>query len=210
MSQKSELEEDLLALAALRDEDIDTSDIPERLDFSGGRLGQFFNLVQRDYDVRAIANWCLSKLKSEDRSETQMWINKIVYFIHELSLTKYRTLLTPARVEAWDHGPVFREIYFGHPKGYEIDFFTKFNPKERKRELASEDFQTYDLEIFEDAWAKYGHMSASRLRSLSHAPDTPWSLVWNSNDGRRRGLEIDIPSIIGRIGQGYGNSKKSV
>lgn len=209
MDQNSQIKKDLISLALLPDDEIDTSEIPQRLDFSSARRARFFNLIERSYDVRAIANWCLEKLKAEGRIETQMWMNKIVYFIHQLALTKYRTLLTPARVEAWDHGPVFREIYFGIPKGAEMRPFTRYNSKARKRELAAEDFSPIDLGIFEDAWTRYGHLNAPRLRAISHAPDSPWSLVWNSKGDKRHGLEIDVPAIIGLIGQGYGNSEKT-
>lgn len=206
MNDRTPFEDDLWALANLRDDQIDTSDVPERIDFLNGTRGRFFDLTARNYDVRAIANWCLERAESEGRSVTSMWLNKIVYFVHEVALREFRTLLTPARVEAWDHGPVFREIYFQFPKEAKAHKLLKFNRASRRREPASESFGSSDLAIFEKAWQRYGHFSASKLREISHRPGSPWSIVWESR-GNAPGAQIDVSTIIGLIGQGHGKGK---
>lgn len=49
-------EADLKALAAMRDEDIDTSDIPEVLDWSGAVVGRFYRPVKQPVTLRLDAD----------------------------------------------------------------------------------------------------------------------------------------------------------
>lgn len=47
---------DLKALAAMRDDDIDTSDIPEVLDWSGAVVGRFYRPVKQPVTLRLDAD----------------------------------------------------------------------------------------------------------------------------------------------------------
>jgi len=198
------VEDDLLALAAMSDDEIDTSDIPERTNFKGGVRRRFFNLSLREYDVRAIANWCIAKAKSAGVRTSSLWLNKLVFFIYEGALVHNRVLLTPARAEAWDHGPVFREIFSQTDGDKEVEFLTKFDVELRTRVLAEEKFQELDIALFESIWNKYGHLSASEVRRISHLEGTPWYKVWYQADVPNPGKVIDINDIIGHIGLNYG------
>ena len=51
-----ELEEQLEALAAMKDEDIDFSDIPEIRDFAGFERGKFFRPVKKPVTLRLDAD----------------------------------------------------------------------------------------------------------------------------------------------------------
>jgi uncharacterized phage-associated protein len=198
------IEQDLLALAALSDDEIDTSEIPERLDFRNAVRGRFFDLAHRNYDVRAIGNWCIARARAERIRTSSMWLNKVVFFIYEQSLKTNRVLLTPALAEAWDHGPVFREIFSQTDRDTEVDFLTRFNVRSRTREIAFEDFLDTDLRLFESVWAKFGHLSASEVRRISHLKDAPWHKVWYETNTSNPGKVIDIVTIIGHIGLNYG------
>jgi len=50
------LEEQLAALAAMKDEDIDVSDIPEIQDFAGFTRGKFFRPVKKPVSLRLDAD----------------------------------------------------------------------------------------------------------------------------------------------------------
>lgn len=196
MDSKHNLAADLLDLSQLDDRNIDTSEIPVRTSFEGGHRARYFDLRVRDYDVRAIANWCIERATSENIAVTSLWLNKIVYFVYEKALQEFRVLLTPAKVEAWDHGPVFREIY------YELDkenptFLKMFDVKMRKKVLASADFVTEDLIIFNSVWNRFGRMSASELRNISHNPGSPWHVVWTYRGKTNPGMVIDTTTILG-------------
>lgn len=198
MDSKHNLAADLFDLSQMDDQDIDTSDIPERSSFEGGFRGRYFDLRLRNYDVRAIANWCIHRANANNVSITSMWLNKIVYFIHEKALQEFRVLLTPAKVEAWDHGPVFREIYFQFDNE-RPDLLSSFDIKSRKKVISSESFNDEDIRIFNSVWDQMGHLSAAQLRNISHKHNSPWHIVWSYRGKSNPGMIIDIPTIIGQV-----------
>lgn len=197
MTENDPLSQELLALESLSDREIDTSDIPVRSDFSDGVRGRFYHITSRDYDVRAIANWCISRAKSQSVSVSNLWLNKIVYFIYEEALKIHNVLLTPAKAEAWDHGPVFREIYFGFEDGVEIDLLKSFDFVSKSKVVANENFALSDLAIFESVWNSKSHLTPSQLRKLSHGRNEPWHRVWHYAGKSNPGMHIDIATIIG-------------
>src|SRR4051794_20001957 len=68
--------------------------------------------IARDkFSVRALANWILDLADRKDAPITNMALNKLVYFVIEKVLVEQKRLLTEAKIEAWEHGPVFRELY---------------------------------------------------------------------------------------------------
>lgn len=200
------IDEDLVALAAMSDDEIDTSEIPERLDFRNAKRGRFFDLTHRNYDVRSIANWCLRKAQAERIRTSSMWLNKLVFFIYEQSLKSNRVLLAPALAEAWDHGPVFREIFSQTDGDKEVELLTRFNVRLRTREEAFEDFIESDIKLFEKVWREFGHLSASEVRRISHLKDTPWHKIWHETHASNPGKVIDVATIIGHIGLDHGKN----
>ena len=52
---KKHIEEELKALQAMQDDDIDTSDIPE-VDFSGAEVGRFYRPVKKSVTIRLDAD----------------------------------------------------------------------------------------------------------------------------------------------------------
>lgn len=63
------------------------------------------------YSVRGIANWILDEADARKLPVTNMALNKLTYFLYESYLINFGAVVTKARIEAWEHGPVFREIY---------------------------------------------------------------------------------------------------
>lgn len=63
------------------------------------------------HDVRTIANAVLELAEAKGRPVSNLSLNKIVYFLHAASLHERGEPLVSAKIEAWDHGPVFRELY---------------------------------------------------------------------------------------------------
>lgn len=196
MTKKRTLEDDLVSLAALADEDIDTSDIPETVDFRDAERARYFPLAQRKYDIRAIANWCIDKARFEGRSIGTLWLNKIIPFIFEEAIQKNGVVLSAARLEAWKHGPVFREIFFDDRIERKATYFKKFNTRTRQMEVAREHFLMEDISLFEDVWKNLGHKSGTELRAISHRKGGPWSAVWSEVENENLGFEIDIATIM--------------
>src|SRR5688500_4115918 len=63
------------------------------------------------HDVREVANFVLDLAEEKGIALSNMAINKIVYFVHVDYLLAFSQPLVSAKIEAWDHGPVFRELY---------------------------------------------------------------------------------------------------
>lgn len=201
LSQK--LLDELKALKLLSESDIDTSDAAEVADWEAAVRGAFYNgkLEERGYDVRAIANWFLNAAQVAGQSITNLHLNKLVYFAIERALVEQRLLLTPAKIEAWDHGPVFREIYHSVKGSEDRPIRTpiqKFSVAERKMIPAAEKFSDEDLAFLNGIFETYGDLSAGQLRSLSHSAGGPWDLVWNHKTRTNYGMEITPGIIISR------------
>ena len=60
---------------------------------------------------KAIANLILEVAAEIGVPATNLSINKVAYFAHGSYLAKYGIPLIDAKIEAWEYGPVFREIY---------------------------------------------------------------------------------------------------
>lgn len=206
MAVDTQLERDLLALMSIADDEIDTSDAPIIGAPKHVTVGKYSGLEVKKYDIRSIANWCIKKAKSQDIEIGNMWLNKIVYFTYEKALKDFNVLLSPARIEAWDHGPVFRELYFSFSNRASSGLFEKYDIKHRRREIAEDNFDQSDIAIFEEVWLDFGHRTAAALRSLSHKSGSPWDIIWTSGGHANPGMEIDIGTILGRkVGQHHGN-----
>lgn len=190
------------------DSAIDTSEISDTTDFRGAQRARYFPLNSRGYDIRAIANWCIRRAETEGRKIGTLWLNKIVYFIHESAIQDFNILLSGARVEAWKHGPVFRELFFDDKVEKQASLFKKFNKRSRQMEEANEDFAPSDLAIFESVWEHVGRKSGSELRELSHLPGSPWDAIWRQSMGGNLGLEIDVATILGRKAGEHGRKKQ--
>lgn len=206
MGTDNEPEFDLAKLAALPDDEIDTSDISELKALRRPRIGRFSEIESRGYDVRAIANWCLIRARRVEIKVSNLWLNKLVSLIYESSLINRRVLLTPARMEAWEFGPVFREIYFNFPKENQ-SLLSKFNVVKRQKEIADDSFHSEDIAAFEEVWQKFGHLSGSRLTTITHASGTSWSKVWLRGGAVNPGMVIDVETILGHTAdQSNGNT----
>ncbi len=199
MGSDRKISDELARLALLSDAYIDLSDAPEQHGFVAAERGKYLPLKNRNYDVRAIANWCIAKANRENQKLTNMSLNKLVYFIVEKALTTKSVILTQAKIEAWNHGPVFREIYFESKGEVGQNGIEKYDTTLRKKIRADEDFLNEDIQIFEEVWKALGHKSAAYLRNLSHKGGSPWDAVWNYSGKTNPGMEIDVGIILSRF-----------
>jgi uncharacterized phage-associated protein len=157
-------------------------------------------------DVRAVANFVLNAAKQADVPVTNMAINKIVYFMYVDYLVSFGERLTNAKIEAWKHGPVFRELYsafnrFGDSPISELA--TRIDPNTGDKivcELSLDPDKTEFLQTIVEQLLK---LSASRLRNLSHLPGSPWDKVWNHLQLVNVGMEISDEIILSSNSNGW-------
>lgn len=156
------------------------------------------------YSVRGIANWILDYADELGVRHTNMGINKLVYFAVEAFLVRKNVLLTNAKIEAWEHGPVFRELYqsfkaYGNGAiGGRAKFFS---PVSEEYEEAIAHLTDDDAMFLKQTIEPIINCSASELRALSHAHDGAWHKVWWYAGHANPGMEIS-PALIAQIATG--------
>lgn len=199
----SRLQAELERLSLLRDDEIQTDDIPEVADFSSFQRGRYAEprLVERNVDIRALANWFVARFKAANRKITNLSLNKILYLAIERGVVEKGILFSPAKIEAWKHGPVFREIYHAskHEGREEIkDAFKKFDLASRQFVTAKADLSVDDTEFLESIFNDYGFLPAGKLVEITHEVGSPWHAVWLSGRNVNFGMEITKQVILSR------------
>lgn len=156
------------------------------------------------YDVRGVANFVLDVAAADQRTVSNLHINKIVYFLHADYLVAHSRPLVSAKIEAWTHGPVFRELYrefkvFGN--GPINARATALNPQTGTREVALCEFKPEELRFLKELAKKYVSMKPSALVAQSHIDGGPWDQSWNHEGEANASMRISdelIKSWYGR------------
>jgi uncharacterized phage-associated protein len=129
----------------------------------------------------AIANEFL-KLQGGEVGLTQMQLQKLAYIAHGWNLAINGEPLIAEDVQAWDNGPVFRELW-DHLTRYGSAFVTKLISPANKpnffgRDLSKEPYKAKlskeERAVIEHCWKRYGRYGAFRLSGLTHQEGTPW------------------------------------
>ena len=151
------------------------------------------------HDVRALANFVLKTANDTGMTATNMAVNKIVFFLYSDYLLKFQKPITNAKIEAWDHGPVFRELYSAFKKygdGAITDFASKVSPITGEKEICIADLSEDQLKFLKPIAEKLLTFSAAKLRQLSHVPGSPWDKVWNHGGAINAGMQISDDIIL--------------
>lgn len=134
------------------------------------------------YDVRELANFVLDLAEREGLAISNLAINKVVFFLHAYFLVQFGKPLVSAKVEAWDYGPVFRELYRefrGFADKPIRDRAHRINPRSGERELCKYNFPEDERSFLEEVGQKYVRLSPGSLIRMSHEKGSPWDQVWN-------------------------------
>lgn len=151
------------------------------------------------YSVRGLANWILDYSEKKGVAQSNMSINKLVYFAVEHVLQKRGRLLTKAKIEAWNHGPVFREVYQDFKKHGDGSINTRaesFCLETARRERASISLTPGDEADIIEGIEGLISLPACVLRELSHAKGGAWDRVWSYAGHANPGMEITPELMI--------------
>jgi uncharacterized phage-associated protein len=151
------------------------------------------------HDVRTIANFVLKSANERGLTVTNMAMNKIVFLLHSDYLLRFQRPLTNAKIEAWEHGPVFRELYSAFKKygdGAITDFGSKINPLSGEKEVCVIDLSEEQSDFLKPIAERLLKFSAGKLRQLSHLPGSPWDKVWNHGGVINAGMQISDDIIL--------------
>jgi uncharacterized phage-associated protein len=150
-------------------------------------------------DVRAIANIVLARASQLKLPVSNMALNKIVYFIHCDHLLERGEPLVRAKIEAWKHGPVFRELYHQF-KAFEDRAIssqaTKVDAETGEVVVAEAELSQQDKAYVVELIDRYVRFSAAQLRAISHLPGGPWHAVWGHDGEANPGMQITNELIL--------------
>lgn len=151
------------------------------------------------YDVRSIANVVIDEAKAEGIAVTNLHLNKTLFFIHVEYLRRYGLGLVSAKIEAWQYGPVFREVYnqFKIFKSSAIDRYAMRVDFDTGELCKASDTFPGEVEQFVKELARfYLKIPAGVLVDISHAKGGAWDAVWNSGESINVGMEITEEIIL--------------
>jgi uncharacterized phage-associated protein len=147
----------------------------------------------------AIANEFL-KLSGPEGGLTQMQLQKLVFIANGWNLAINGEPLVAEDAEAWDNGPVYRELWdhltrFGSSRiGGSIDPSDRgalFGRKPSKEPYKA-DLSNSERDVIRHVWARYGKKGAFTLSGMTHQPGTPW---YKAYFDRGRNSRIDQDEI---------------
>lgn len=154
------------------------------------------------YDVRAIANLILEVAEENNKEISNLSLNKILYFLHCAFLHQFRRPLISAKIEAWDHGPVFREVY------HQFKAFGRDPIAGRARKLdlitgayaaAAVDLPARESEFLCGHALELLRIPPGKLVDMSHVRDGPWHRARFNNGTVNPGVEITNESILADV-----------
>lgn len=151
------------------------------------------------YSVKELANWVLDFANRNGERPSNMALNKLIYFAYEFALKKTGRKLTNAKIEAWDHGPVFREVYSAFKKyGAEpiTDRASRYNTETNSVETVIPAIASDDEELMIEALEPLIRLPAYILRELSHEASGPWAVAWHHGMSSNPGMEITDDLIM--------------
>ena len=145
------------------------------------------------YDPRYIANLILDRAADRNIDLTNAEVNKIIYFLHAFYLAEFSQPLIDAKIEAWDYGPVVREVCS------EFKSFGARPISRRAQRLDTrlliridvyEEMAEQDFEFLAPIIDRLSNLGASRLIGISHEKGGPWDIVYNRSGRVNPGMEI--------------------
>ncbi len=151
-----------------------------------------------NYDPRDVANLVIRVAREIGVTTSNLAINKIVYFIHGNYLARFEEPLVDATIEAWQYGPVFREIYhsFKHyGDGAIQQMAPRIDPVDGKKKLFVAEIPVERLALIEKLIKDYLTIKPAKLVNMSHVEDGPWYEAWNYEGSVNPGMSISNESI---------------
>lgn len=160
--------------------------------------------------VRALANWILDSANDLQLPITNMALNKLVYFAVEYSLVRHNRLLANAKIEAWEHGPVFRELYHQFKEFGD----RPITDRARSYDPVSDKMVDVDPQVpseiegeLRDYLTPMLAYPAAKLRAISHVIGGPWHTVWAHDGFANPGMEITPDTILENSSRGLNNDR---
>lgn len=150
------------------------------------------------HDGRAIANFVLDMCESEGIPQTNLSLQKIVYFCHAWTLTLLDKPLVKHKFEAWQFGPVLQYLYRDF-KDFDREKISsramKLDPLTGERVVVKYNLEKETEDLLRKVVGFYAKRRAGTLVEMSHVEGGPWHAVWNHEGKIRPGMAIEDEDI---------------
>lgn len=140
-------------------------------------------------DARLVANRFLELADADGRALTPMQVLKLVYIAHGWDLGLYGRPLIDQPVEAWQYGPVIRDVYAAM-KGFGGG--AVIGPLPLSYGARAESLSKNEDELVKRVYDLYGKMSGVQLSKITHMQGTPWQQTYTP---AKHSVEIDTGLI---------------
>ena len=126
--------------------------------------------------AESVANAFLDLARRNEKSLTNMQLQKLVYIAHGYSLAKLRQPLFYNNIHAFKWGPVIPNLY---------KTLNQYGADEVKEPIATDEppigEDSLEMEIVREVWQEYKELSGVQLSALTHRKGSPWSETWKIN-----------------------------
>lgn len=144
------------------------------------------------YSALDIAKWFIAKNAAENvliendeepyEGISHLKLQKLLYYAQGIHLAFFGSVLFTQNIEAWEHGPVVRDVY-SHYRGYGKDYIPAFFDNDETfaetiNEISSDEAAVSTLETTYENFAIY---TAWQLRNMTHADGSPWQTTVSQN-----------------------------
>lgn len=128
------------------------------------------------YSAIEIANKVIVSTNVEvGETISNLKLQKLLYYLQGFHLVFFKERLFSEDIEAWQYGPVVREVYF-HFK----DFGSGSISLKEGDTIPS--FPPYKESLFKQVMEEYGQFSAVKLMNFTHE-ELPWKATFNESPG---------------------------
>lgn len=149
------------------------------------------------FEVSEVVNWLLDHFDSSQFSLTNLKLNKLVYFLHGVSLARDDRPLIRNRFECWTNGPVVASLYhrlkaYGDNPVLERVTYTNYS-NGLVEAVPTTRVEAEMNHTLRKAAVYFAEKSAGWLVSTSHAEGGPWARAkLQTADGERNVVISDI------------------
>lgn len=141
------------------------------------------------YTASEISNYIINKCCSENKSISNLQLQKILYFLQRKFLQEKGYPLFSDEIEAWDFGPVVRKIYFKFCGFGASPLFELSND--------NVDFNTKDKQIIDSLVEIYRDKNPWELVEESHAKGKAWDIVYSYGIGNKKIIPKELIATYG-------------
>lgn len=134
-------------------------------------------------DPRAVANLLLREARVRGFSVSNLKLQKLLFLCHAFYLVETGRPLIRGSFEAWQYGPVHREVYDAFKRFGAMPITAdaeRFDPVAGSWKPITLPTERAILDVVQRVIHFYGGRSPSELVELTHAKNGPWDYVVNA------------------------------